>query len=44
MDLVLSFRIASGFTMSIFWGLLGVILGTLWDKLKPHQTATISTN
>lgn len=42
MDLVVSFRIASGFTMSVFWGLLGVILGTFWDKLKPHETAKIS--
>jgi predicted cobalt transporter CbtA len=43
MDLVMSFRIASGFTMSVFWGLLGVILGTFWDKLKPHETEKIST-
>ena len=41
-DLVMSFRIASGFTMSVFWGLLGVILGSLWEKLKPHETAKIS--
>jgi predicted cobalt transporter CbtA len=42
MDLVSSFRIASGFTMSIFWGLLGIILGAFWDKLKPHESARIS--
>ena len=42
MDLVTSFRIASGFTMSIFWGLLGIILGAFWDKLKPHESARIS--
>jgi predicted cobalt transporter CbtA len=43
MDLVTSFRIASGFTMSIFWGLLGVLLGAFWDKTKPHETAKIAT-
>jgi predicted cobalt transporter CbtA len=38
-DLVQGFRIASAFTMSIFWGLLGVTLGAFWDRLKPHETA-----
>jgi predicted cobalt transporter CbtA len=40
-DLVVSFRIASAFTMSMFWGLLGLILGAIWDRLKPHETATV---
>lgn len=43
MDLVMGFRIASAFTMSAFWGLLGLILGALWDKTKPHETARIAT-
>ena len=43
MDLVQGFRIASAFTMSIFWGLLGLILGALWDRLRPHETAQITT-
>lgn len=42
-DLVTGFRIASGLTMSIFWGLLGIILGAFWDKTKPHETAKITT-
>ena len=42
-DLVQGFRIASAFTMSIFWGLLGLILGALWDRAKPHETAQITT-
>lgn len=42
MDLVVSFRIASAFTMSMFWGLLGIMLGALWDRLKPHETAKVS--
>jgi hypothetical protein len=28
--------------MSMFWGLLGVTLGALWDKLKPNETAKVS--
>ena len=43
MDLVMGFRIASGLTMSVFWGLLGLILGALWDKTRPHETARIAT-
>jgi predicted cobalt transporter CbtA len=42
MDLVVGFRIASGFTMSIFWVLLGIILGWFWDKFKPHEIAKVS--
>lgn len=37
MELVAGFRIASGLTMSIFWSLLGIILGAFWDKTKPHE-------
>jgi predicted cobalt transporter CbtA len=43
MNLVMGFRIVSGFTVSVFWGLLGLILGALWDKTKPHETARIAT-
>lgn len=43
MDLVQGFRIASVFTMSIFWGLLGIILGAFWDRAKPHETTRITT-
>jgi predicted cobalt transporter CbtA len=43
MDLVTGFRIASGLTMSIFWGLLSIIFGAFWDKTKPHETAKIAT-
>jgi predicted cobalt transporter CbtA len=42
MDLVIGFRITSAITISMFWGLLGVIFGTFWDKLNPDETARIS--
>lgn len=41
-DLVMGFRITSAITISMFWGLLGVIFGTFWDKLNPSETARIS--
>jgi hypothetical protein len=43
MDLVTSFRIASGLTMSMFWGLLGIILGAFWDKTKLHEKVKRAT-
>lgn len=41
-DLVIGFRITSAITIILFWGLLGVIFGAFWDKLKPHESARIS--
>src|SRR5918995_4679239 len=41
-DLVIGFRITSAITISMFWALLGVIFGTLWNKLNPEETARIS--
>ena len=42
-DLVQGFRIASGFSMSMFWLLLGIIFGSLWEKFKPIQNQKITT-
>jgi predicted cobalt transporter CbtA len=39
MDLVQGFRISSVFTMGIFWGMIGIIFGSMWDRFKPHETA-----
>jgi predicted cobalt transporter CbtA len=41
MDLVNGFRIASASTMAMFWLVLGAVLGVLWDRTKPHETATV---
>ena len=43
MDLVIGFRLVSAFTISLFWGIMAVVLGAFWDKLKPHETAKITT-
>jgi predicted cobalt transporter CbtA len=42
MDLVMNFRVVSTLTMGIFWGILGIVLGSFWDKIKPHETAKIA--
>lgn len=42
MDLVTAFRLASGFTMSVFWALLSLATGIFWDRLRPHETSRIS--
>jgi predicted cobalt transporter CbtA len=44
MDLVQGFRIASAFTMSIFWGLLGITFGLFWDMVRPHETSKPISN
>lgn len=36
-DLLMGFRIASMFTMSMFWLSLGIVLGFLLDKFKPFK-------
>lgn len=41
-DLIISFRIASVFTIGIFWGVLGIIVGFFWDKFKLHETNRIA--
>jgi len=41
-DLIISFRVASIFTIGIFWGVLGIIVGFFWDKFKLHETNRIA--
>jgi predicted cobalt transporter CbtA len=40
-NFIVSFRIASVSTIGIFWGVLGTIVGLLWDKFKLHETNRI---
>jgi predicted cobalt transporter CbtA len=42
-DLIMTFRVAGAFTIGIFWGLMGITLGSFWDKLKPHETSKIAS-
>ncbi|MDW0119607.1 MAG: CbtA family protein, partial [Nitrososphaeraceae archaeon] len=32
MDLIQTFRILTAITIGVFWGILGIIFGSLWDK------------
>ena len=41
-NLITSFRIASVSTVGIFWVVLGMIVGLLWDKFKLHEVNRIS--
>ncbi|MGD1836233.1 MAG: CbtA family protein [Nitrososphaeraceae archaeon] len=36
-DLVNGFRMASMATMTMFWIILGITFGVMWDKIKPHR-------
>ncbi len=42
-DLLMNFRIVTTITMGIFWGALGLLLGSFWDVVRPHETPTIAT-
>lgn len=42
-DLVNGFRLASMFTMTTFWIVLGITFGILWEKLKPYDKTQLKT-
>jgi predicted cobalt transporter CbtA len=42
-DLISNFRIAGVFTIGLFWWLMGIILGSFWDRFKPYETSNITT-
>jgi predicted cobalt transporter CbtA len=42
-DLVIGFRIMSMMTMTMFWIILGITFGLIWNKLKPHETTQFKT-
>lgn len=39
-DLLMNFRIVSITTVGMFWAILGILLGSFWDSVKPHETRT----
>lgn len=41
-DLVEIFRLVSAATIVMFWGILGLIFGTLWNSFKPHNLEKIT--
>ena len=43
MELIQTFRILTAFTIGIFWGILGILFGSLWDRFIPRQEARMAT-
>ena len=43
MDLVNGFRIMSMLTITVFWIILGITFGLIWEKLKPHEATQFKT-
>ena len=45
MELVQNFRVWTAATIGIFWGLLGIIFGSLWDKfIRPEESRLTTFN
>jgi predicted cobalt transporter CbtA len=42
MNLIGGFRIASVFSIGIFWGALGMIVGLFWDRFKLHEANRVA--
>lgn len=42
MDLIQTFRIWTAVTIGIFWGVLAIIFGSLWDRFIPTQNREIA--
>ena len=43
MDLVQNFRSVTMISMSVLWISIGITLGILWDRYKPHETIRMTT-
>ncbi len=43
-SLISDFRISSTITMLIFWIVMGLTFGILWDKFRPNETISIMSN
>ncbi len=39
MDLIQTFRVLTATTIGVFWGILGIIFGSLWDKFLSREQA-----
>jgi H+/gluconate symporter-like permease len=37
MELIQTFRILTVLTIGIFWGILGIVFGSLWDRFIPRE-------
>ena len=43
MDLIHTFRILTALTIGIFWGILAIVFGSLWDRFIPREEPKFAT-
>ena len=43
MDLIHTFRIVTALTIGIFWGILAIVFGSLWDRFIPREEPKFAT-
>jgi predicted cobalt transporter CbtA len=43
MELIQTFRILTVITIGIFWGILGILFGSLWDRFVPREEQRMAT-
>lgn len=43
MDLIQTFRIWTAITIGVFWGILGIVFGSLWDRFIPREQQRMAT-
>ncbi|MGA7977926.1 MAG: CbtA family protein [Nitrososphaeraceae archaeon] len=43
MDLINTFRTVTALTIGMFWGILAIVFGTLWDRFIPREETKFAT-
>ena len=43
MDLIHTFRVVTALTIGLFWGILAIVFGSLWDRFIPHEEPKFAT-
>ena len=43
MDLIHTFRVVTALTIGLFWGILAIVFGSLWDRFIPREEPKFAT-
>ena len=43
MDLIHTFRVVTALTIGLFWGILAIVFGSLWDRFIPREERKFAT-
>jgi hypothetical protein len=43
MDLIHTFRVVTALTIGLFWGILAIVFGSLWDRIIPREEPKFAT-